>query len=142
MTVRVKKLTVDSLDDISKLDVRFDTPWSKECYESQIKKFPSLARGAYENENLVGFIVGKRMKSGVNKISRVAVSKEHEGRGIGKELVKKFEQRSVGKKVESRIRSSNKPSYHLHKSLGYDVDPSYEYTYKDKETGIKFFKRL
>ena len=142
MTVRIKKLNIDSLDDISKLDVRFDTPWSKEWYESRMKKFPSLARGAYENEELVGFIVGKRMKSGINKISRVAVSEEHEGRGIGKELVKQFESRSRGKRVESRIRSSNKPSYHLHKSLGYDVDPSYKYTYKDKETGIKLFKRL
>ena len=55
MTVRIKKLNIDSLDDISKLDVRFDTPWSKEWYESRMKKFPSLARGAYENEELVGF---------------------------------------------------------------------------------------
>lgn len=142
MKIKIKPLTAESIEKVSELDKRFSEPWSKKWYKKRMKKFPSLSRGAYVDEDLVGFIVGKRMKSGINKISRIAVSEEYESKGIGKKLMEQFEKRSGGRRVESRVRSSNLPSYYLHKSLGYSIDPSYCYIYNDKETRVKFFKEL
>jgi GNAT superfamily N-acetyltransferase len=53
-------------------------------------KYPELFIGCYSNGNFVGFICG-RFEGCTAIIEAIAVKKEFWGRGIGKTLLKKFE---------------------------------------------------
>lgn len=140
--MKIKPLTIDDLDAVSKLDFRFKSPWSRGLYTERMERYPNLSHGAYEHDNLVGFILGKDLTKKKTYISRVVVSKKHEGRGIGKKLMKEFEYSSRNKQVESTIRSSNKRSLNLHRSMGYKIDDDYEYVYNDGDRGVKFWKNV
>ena len=142
MNVTIKPLTINSLDNVSKLDTRFKSHWSRKLYKDRMISFPGLSHGAYKDDRLIGFILGKRLAPRSVFVSRIVVSKMYEGKGIAKSLLKQFEKKSKGKRIESLIRSGNKRSYFLHKKSGYGVDPKFKYEYKNKETGIRFFKDL
>lgn len=143
MIVRVKKLTVDSLDDISELDGRFGSPWSSDLYKERIHLFSELSHGAYLDGKLVGFIVGKRLSPEEVLISRIVVKKEKENNGVGKKLVEHFEEFTDDIKVISAItRRSNKHAISLYKNCDFIQDKDYQYKYKDDELGLKFIKKV
>ena len=141
--IKIKQLSEESLDEVSELDSRFGSRWSKDLYKDRIYKFPDLSHGAYMNNKLVGFIVGKRPATNEVLISRIAVKKEKEGHGIGKKLVKHLEENVRDtKKITATVRKSNKRSINLHRSCGFSKDKDYFYRYKDEELGLKFTKEI
>ena len=137
--MKIRQLLESDIDQISKLDVRFSSPWSRYLYRERIKMFPDLSYGLFDNNNLVGFVLGKEM-SGPDDIyiSRVVVDRKHEGKGYGKKLMNTILSKEK-KRFFSDVRESNVRSINLHKSVGFfplDV----EHFYSDDERGIKFLK--
>lgn len=138
-----KRLTTKHMDDMLKLDERFESRWSPGTYTDRITKFPDLAYGAFENGKLIGFVVGKKDCFGNTTISRVVVNKEYEGRGIGGRLVdiitKKIHEESDY--MRSTVREGNKRSLKLHTHHGFKELHGY-HMYSDGKIGIRFIKRL
>lgn len=137
----IKKLTLNFIKDIEKLDNRFQSHWSQELIKERITKFPLLSLGGFIDEQLIGFILGKEEEQKVT-VSRIVVSKEYEGKGIGKKLLKFLEQGTTCNTIESVIRSGNKRSTRLHKSCGFTLNPNYLYRYENEELGLKFTKTI
>ena len=138
-----KQISQKNIDDIIKLDDRFGSPWSRGLYSDRLQMFPDLAYGAFSNNKMVGFILGKRDMSGNVTISRVVVDRKHEGKGIGGNLVDILTKKvhDNAQRVVSTVRESNIRSINLHKGRGFDMLPEF-HTYSDGERGIKFLKRL
>jgi ribosomal protein S18 acetylase RimI-like enzyme len=139
--IKIKPLRIKYEEPILKLDERFKSSWSKRLYINRIHAFPKLSRGAYKDDRLVGFILGKR-KPASTYVSRIVVEKDLEGKGIGTKLLKDLEKHSDKRQMESLIRASNLRSIHLHKKCKYERDKKYNYTYRNGELGLRFYKLL
>ena len=141
--MQYKRITTKDVDEIMKLDVRLGSPWSKGLYMDRLSMFPDLAYGAFKNGKMIGFVLGKKDTFGNITLSRMAVRKELEGRGIGGHLVdmliKKVDRNDI-KELNATIRESNSRSLNLHKSRGFVENGLY--TYRDGERGFKMIKRL
>lgn len=137
----IRKLTLDFIEDIEKLDIRFKSRWSQKLFSERLKTFPQLSLGVFINDELVGFVLGRKEPQSVI-ISKIVVSMEQEGKGIGKMLLKCFENEARYNMIESVVRSSNERSIRLHKTCGFSQDKDYFYKYSDNELGLKFFKKL
>jgi len=141
--MQYKRLSRKNIDDILKLDNRFGSHWSRGFYLDRLSMFPDLSYGAFKNGKLIGFVLGKKEPLGNITISRVAVKKELEGRGIGGNLVDILTKKVIddAKSLRSTVRESNIRSIKLHKHRGFETLPDF-HIYKDGEKGFKFLKRL
>ena len=141
--IEIKSLTEKSIDDITELDSRFGSSWSTELYKERLNLFSDLSYGSYLDNELIGFIIGKRISPEEVLISRIVVRKEKENNGVGKKLVEHFEKSISEVEVISAVtRKSNNRSINLYKSCGFTQDKNYRYRYKDEELGLKFMKEV
>ena len=110
-------------------------------FEDHGPKNPILV--AEEDDNVIGFASLSKYSTrcGYSDTAELSlyILKEHQGKGIGKKLMKSImkEGEKVGlHAVISRITDGNKKSIYLHKSEGF------EHIGNMKEVGYKFGKRL
>lgn len=123
--MQIKKLTQDELDTILRLDMRFKSHWSEDLYNERLELFPDLSLGAYIGNKLIGFILGKQ-EDGHILVSRIVVSKQYEGKGIGSKLLESFIKRKY--RYRAIIRVNNLRSINLHMHHGFAVHSDYEYS--------------
>ena len=152
--IKIRRATINDLDAITniyneailKTTATFDTEiktWKeqKKWFEDHGSKNPILV--ADENGIIFGFASLSKYSdrcaySDTAEIS-LYVKEEHQGKGIGKKLMKQIikEGKNVGLHVViSRITEGNKKSIYLHKSVGFENIGIM------KEVGLKFGKRL
>jgi len=137
MAIRIVPLQKHHIPDIMNLDTRFKSRWSEGFYDQRISLYPHLGHAAYDNNRFVGFILGKEQPDGTVLISRVAVDKKYEKRGIGTQLMHSLE-KSTPTPLVSSVRVNNIPSIKLHEKTGFF---QYDTTrYSDNTLGIKMKK--
>ena len=57
--MKIKPLTPNHIEEILQLDKRFQSQWSEEFYLERMELFPHFALGAFIDDKLIGFIMGK-----------------------------------------------------------------------------------
>ena len=133
-SISIKPLTDADIGRIMDLDTRFGSSWSPSFYRQRLSLFSDLAYGAYKDDVLIGFVLGKHNPDDT-LVSRVVVDKSYEGQGIGTTLLQKLKQ-SSHQPLSSTVRVHNTPSLRIHKKVGFIKLPEM-YTYKDGTKGYK-----
>lgn len=125
--MEIRQLNFDSYDSIIALWKRAGLPYrpkgrdSKEEMRKEIEKNPALILGAFEEEELIGVILGTD-DGRKGWINRLAVSPQHRQSGVAKELIKALENalKKRGRKIIcTLIEDWNEASLDLFKRVGY-----------------------
>jgi ribosomal-protein-alanine N-acetyltransferase len=124
VALRIRLLELGDLDAIERIEQRaYSTPWSRSMFASELAKPTSICLGAFEGDELVGYVVNSRYVDAWH-IMNVAVAPERQRRGIASalldrlfELTKHDERR--GFTLEVRV--SNEGAIRLYEELGFEA---------------------
>src|SRR5258708_13361680 len=93
MTAVAIEIRVLELTDLSAIEAieekAYPTPWSRSMFASELAKPTSICLGAFEGDELVGYVINSRYVDAWH-VMNVAVVPEHQGRGIATALLERL----------------------------------------------------
>ena len=122
VAVQIRSLELEDLNAIEAIEVRaYPTPWSRSMFASELAKPTSICLGAFEGEQLVGYIVNSRYVDAWH-VMNVAVDPDYQRRGIATRLLEHLfeltrDDQRRGYTLEVRV--SNSEAIGLYESLGF-----------------------
>ena len=102
--MEIKSINKSHVPQMMKLDYRFHFSWHPQLYQERLIEYGDLAYGAFDGDELVGFVIGKRQPNGNILLSRIVVRKDLEGKGLGSSLFKRLSKVSK-ETIESTVRT-------------------------------------
>ena len=123
----VRLATEDDLDEIMKIEVAnfASDAWPRESMYDELVEAERYYLVAYENEQIIGYAgLAKNPLAGQADIQTVAVSLEHRGRGIGRDLMNLLigeARRSNIHDLFLEVRADNIAAQDLYRSLGFEL---------------------
>ena len=121
--IEIRRLDLVDLSAIETIEQRsYPTPWSRAMFASELAKPTSICLGAFEGEDLVGYVINSRYVDAWH-VMNVAVEPEHRGRGIATALLERLfaltlDDERRGYTLEVRV--SNEDAIRLYEKLGFD----------------------
>ncbi len=121
--IEIRRLDLIDLSGIEAIEVRaYPTPWSRSMFASELAKPTSICLGAFEGEELVGYVINSRYVDAWH-VMNVAVEPEHQGRGIASSLLERLfelthDDERRGYTLEVRV--SNESAIRLYEKLGFE----------------------
>jgi ribosomal protein S18 acetylase RimI-like enzyme len=143
--VEVRRLTQYDYEAMTRLWKRAGLPYkpkgrdSKTVIAQQMEAYPEFFLGAFDEERLVGVVVGSYETRFKGWINRLAVDPEYQGRGIAQQLVKKAEEalEKHGAKIFcALIETPNKESENLFRKMGYNAHKEVLYVTKRENEDV------
>ena len=122
IAVDIRPLGLSDLTAIEAIEQRaYRTPWSRSMFASELAKSSSICLGAFEAEQLVGYVVNSRYVDAWH-VMNVAVDPDHQRRGIATRLLEHLfeltrDDQRRGYTLEVRV--SNGEAIGLYESLGF-----------------------
>jgi ribosomal-protein-alanine N-acetyltransferase len=122
--IDIRKLALGDLTAVEAIEQRaYPTPWSRSMFASELAKPTSICLGAFEGEELVGYVINSRYVDAWH-VMNVAVHPEHQGRGIATALLVRLfvltrEDERRGYTLEVRV--SNEDAIRLYEKLGFEA---------------------
>jgi ribosomal-protein-alanine N-acetyltransferase len=122
--IEIRALGLGDLDGIDSIEQRaYPTPWSRAMFASELAKPTSICLGAFEGEELVGYIVNSRYVDAWH-VMNVAVDPDRQRRGIATRLLERLFE--VTRDDERRgytleVRVSNEGAISLYEALGFEA---------------------
>ena len=124
VAVEIRELELSDLSAVETIEVRaYPTPWSRSMFASEIAKPTSICLGAFEGDQLVGYMINSRYVDAWH-VMNVAVDPERQGRGIATALIERLFE--LTKDDERRgytleVRVSNEDAISLYRKLGFEA---------------------
>jgi [ribosomal protein S18]-alanine N-acetyltransferase len=122
--VDIRTLMVKHLNAIEEIErSSYTTPWSRSMFAGELAKPASLCLGAFEGEDLVGYLIISRYVDAWH-VMNIAVRPEFRRRGIATALLERlFELTSDGSKrgYTLEVRVSNLGAVKLYERLGFSA---------------------
>jgi [ribosomal protein S18]-alanine N-acetyltransferase len=122
IAVEIRPLGLTDLTAIDSIEQRaYRTPWSRSMFASELSKSSSVCLGAYDGEQLIGYIVNSRYVDAWH-IMNVAVDPDYQRRGIATRLLERlFEltQDDQRRGYTLEVRLSNTEAIKLYEKLGF-----------------------
>src|SRR4051812_49931803 len=88
--VEIRALDLIDLSAIETIEQRaYPTPWSRSMFASELAKGTSICLGAFEGEQLVGYVINSRYVDAWH-VMNVAVDPEFQRRGIATQLLERL----------------------------------------------------
>jgi ribosomal-protein-alanine N-acetyltransferase len=121
--IEIRGLELSDLDGIEEIEQRaYPTPWSRSMFASELAKPTSVCLGAFEGEQLVGYVVNSRYVDAWH-VMNVAVDPDRRRRGIATALLERVfeltrDDERRGYTLEVRL--SNEDAIHLYEKLGFE----------------------
>ena len=118
----LRRLELADLDAIEKIErASYPTPWSRSMFASELAKPTSICLGAFEGQDLVGYVVNSRYVDAWH-VMNVAVDPGQQRRGVATRLLERLfeltrDDERRGYTLEVRV--SNAAAIHLYESLGF-----------------------
>jgi len=120
----IRPLELDDLGDIEAIEQRaYPTPWSRSMFASELAKPTSICLGAFEGDELVGYVVNSRYVDAWH-IMNVAVMPGRQGRGVATALLERlFEltRHDERRGFTLEVRVSNEGAIRLYEELGFEA---------------------
>jgi [ribosomal protein S18]-alanine N-acetyltransferase len=121
--IDIRRLDLADLDAIDAIEQRaYPTPWSRAMFASELAKPTSICLGAFEGDELVGYIVNSRYVDAWH-VMNVAVDPERRRRGIATHLLERLFELTEGDERRGytlEVRISNDPAIRLYERLGFE----------------------
>jgi ribosomal-protein-alanine N-acetyltransferase len=100
----------------------YPTPWSRSMFASELAKPTSICLGAFEGEELVGYVINSRYVDAWH-VMNVAVDPDHQRRGVASRLLERLfeltrDDERRGYTLEVRV--SNEGAIELYERLGFE----------------------
>jgi [ribosomal protein S18]-alanine N-acetyltransferase len=124
VALRIQPLEPADLASIEAIEQRaYPTPWSRSMFASELAKPTSICLGAFEGDELVGYVVNSRYVDAWH-IMNVAVAPERQRRGIATALLERlFEltRHDERRGFTLEVRVSNDGAIRLYEDLGFEA---------------------
>jgi [ribosomal protein S18]-alanine N-acetyltransferase len=123
VAIDIRELDLGHLDAIERIEKRaYPTPWSRSMFASELAKPTSICLGAFEGEDLVGYVINSRYVDAWH-VMNVAVEPRHKRRGIATMLLEHLfdltrDDERRGYTLEVRV--SNEEAIALYEKLGFE----------------------
>jgi ribosomal-protein-alanine N-acetyltransferase len=123
VAVQIRRLSIADLPEIEVIEQRaYKTPWSRSMFASELAKGTSICLGAFEGDQLVGYVVNSRYVDAWH-VMNVAVDPEFQRRGIASRLLERLFELTIeddGRGYTLEVRVSNKEAIKLYEKLGFE----------------------
>jgi ribosomal-protein-alanine N-acetyltransferase len=123
VAIQVRPLSLGHLSEIEEIEQRaYVTPWSRTMFASELAKPSSICLGAFEGEQLIGYIINSRYVDAWH-VMNVAVDPVSRRRGIATRLLERlFEltRDDGGRGYTLEVRVSNVGAISLYEGLGFE----------------------
>jgi [ribosomal protein S18]-alanine N-acetyltransferase len=122
--IDIRRLDLTDLDAIDVIEQRaYPTPWSRAMFASELAKPTSISLGAFEGDELVGYIVNSRYVDAWH-VMNVAVDPDRRRRGIASHLLERLFELTLGDERRGytlEVRISNDAAIRLYEGLGFEA---------------------
>jgi [ribosomal protein S18]-alanine N-acetyltransferase len=124
VAIEIRALRLSDLTDVEEIERRaYPTPWSRSMFASELGKPTSVCLGAFEGEQLIGYVVNSRYVDAWH-VMNVAVDPDYQGRGIATRLLERLFELTAddgrdGYTLEVRV--SNAEAIRLYEKLGFEA---------------------
>jgi ribosomal-protein-alanine N-acetyltransferase len=124
VAIQIRALRLADLTDVEGIERRaYPTPWSRSMFASELGKPTSVCLGAFEGDQLVGYVVNSRYVDAWH-VMNVAVDPDYQGRGIATQLLERLFELTAddgrdGYTLEVRV--SNAIAIQLYEKLGFEA---------------------
>jgi ribosomal-protein-alanine N-acetyltransferase len=122
--IDIRRLDLNDLDAIDVIEQRaYPTPWSRAMFASELAKPTSISLGAFEGDELVGYIVNSRYVDAWH-VMNVAVDPDRRRRGIASHLLERLFELTLGDERRGytlEVRISNDAAIRLYEGLGFEA---------------------
>ncbi len=95
--------------------------WNKENFESILKNHTRILLGAFKNEELVGFLEAEYPFAGVSLAIWLMVDPKFRRKGIGKNLLKNWEERIVELGGHNLYLYADKRNKNFYEKMGFEM---------------------
>jgi ribosomal-protein-alanine N-acetyltransferase len=124
VALRIRRLELHDLNAIEAIEKRaYPTPWSRSMFASELAKPTSICLGAFEGEELVGYVVNSRYVDAWH-VMNVAVVPDRQRRGIATTLLERLFELTVDDERRGytlEVRMSNTGAIRLYEELGFEA---------------------
>jgi ribosomal-protein-alanine N-acetyltransferase len=121
--IDIRRLDLADLDAIDAIEQRaYPTPWSRAMFASELAKPTSICLGAFEGDELVGYIVNSRYVDAWH-VMNVAVDPDRRRRGIATQLLEHLFEQTLGDERRGytlEVRITNDAAIRLYERLGFE----------------------
>ena len=122
LAIEIRRLSLGDLSEIEEIEQRaYKTPWSRSMFASELAKPTSICLGAFEGEDLVGYVVNSRYVDAWH-VMNVAVDPDRQRRGIASALLEHLfdtTQDDERRGYTLEVRVSNDGAVRLYERLGF-----------------------
>jgi ribosomal-protein-alanine N-acetyltransferase len=124
VALRIRPLELSDLNAIEAIEHRaYPTPWSRSMFASELAKPTSICLGAFEGDELVGYVVNSRYVDAWH-VMNVAVDPDRHRRGVATALLQRLfelthDDERRGYTLEVRV--SNLAAIRLYENLGFEA---------------------
>jgi [ribosomal protein S18]-alanine N-acetyltransferase len=124
VALSIRALDLADLNAIEHIEQRaYPTPWSRSMFASELAKPTSICLGAFEGDDLVGYIVNSRYVDAWH-VMNVAVDPNVRRRGVATALLEHLFQLTRGDERRGytlEVRISNDGAIRLYERLGFEA---------------------
>ena len=124
VALHIRALELADLNAIERIEQRaYPTPWSRSMFASELAKPTSVCLGAFEGDELVGYVVNSRYVDAWH-VMNVAVDPDLRRRGVATALLERLfelthDDERRGYTLEVRV--SNEGAIRLYEGLGFEA---------------------
>ena len=124
VAVRIRRLDLHDLNGIEAIEKRaYPTPWSRSMFASELAKPTSICLGAFEGEELVGYVINSRYVDAWH-VMNVAVTPDRQRRGVATALLERLFELTADDERRGytlEVRMSNTGAIGLYEHLGFEA---------------------
>jgi len=123
VAIAVRALRLSDLTEVEAIEQRaYRTPWSRSMFASELAKSTSICLGAFEGEQLVGYVINSRYVDAWH-VMNVAIDPAYQRRGIATTLLERLFELTADDERRGytlEVRVSNADAIRLYEKLGFE----------------------